>query len=344
LLFRCPPRVAIVVLFGGCLPAMAEVPPRHDEAADSSDEDDDDEVELPPPPPMKKGPRQSVSAEAYGEWNRKTEFVAPVYPKTDDQMARIAGTLSNSFLFSGLDAQEMQTVTLAFKEKIVQPGERFIQQGDDGDAMYLIEVGAVDCVILFNDGLERIVKQCGPGEVVGELALLYNTTRAASVQATQLSQFWELDRDTFNRIVKDSASRRRDTYTEFLKKVPLFANLDAYEMMTIADALKAASYPDVHTMLIQQGDVGDKFFIVAEGMCEAWKVVAEGQEPQLVMQHQVGDYFGELALMSGEQTLRAASVFTSVPFTKVLYMDRNTFKRLCGTVEEVLQRQAERYN
>ena len=38
---------------------------------------------LPPPKPaMRKGPRASVSAEAFGKWNKKEEFKAPKYPKT----------------------------------------------------------------------------------------------------------------------------------------------------------------------------------------------------------------------------------------------------------------------
>jgi len=325
---------------------MADVTAATQEAEEDEEEeedDDDDVVDELPPPPANRGQRQSVSAEAYGAWNQKAAFVAPVYEKTQEQMARIAQILAPSFLFSALEPQEMQTVSMAFMEKIAQPGERIIQQGDDGESMFLIEEGAVDCIIQFSDGLERIVKQCGPGEVVGELALLYNTTRAASVQATFPTTFWELDRDTFNRIVKDAASNKREIYMQYLQRVPLFSNMESHEMMTIVDAWKVATYPDVHSLIIQQGDLGDKFFIIAEGQCEAWKVLAEGEQPQKVHTHEAGDYFGELALLQSDQHPRAASVVTSWHNTKLLWMDRKTFKRLIGPVESILQRQVQRY-
>merc|ERR1719222_129700 len=105
--------------------------------------------------------------------------------------------------------------------------------------MFLIECGVVDCLKkAAKGGEEKVVKTCTVGDVFGELALLYNCPRAASVQSRQKVTLWELDRETFNRIVKDAAAKKRTTFTDFLKKVPLFENMDQYEIMTVADALK----------------------------------------------------------------------------------------------------------
>jgi len=321
--------------------------PRQDDRStkadeDEEEEDDDDEDDMPmlEPSQVCRGPRQSVSAEAYGKWNQKTDFVAPVHEKSEEQKARISKCLEPSFLFSALDPVEMNTVTMAFKEKQVASGARVIEQGDDGESMYLIEVGSVDCLIK-KDGVEKVVKTCVAGDVFGELALLYNCPRAASVQATSDTTLWELDRETFNRIVKDAAAEKRNMYTDFLKKVPLFGNMSQYEIMTIADALKVDTFDAEGSLVIKQGGVGDKFFVVLEGECEAKKASSEDAEPQWVMTHKVGDYFGELSLLKNE--LRAASVFTSAPNVKLLWMDRKTFKRLCGPIEDILTREAVRY-
>jgi len=312
-----------------------------DDDEDDDDDDEDSEMVLPDPSKINRGPRQSVSAEAYGQWNKKGDFVAPVYEKTPAQMARIAKCLEPSFLFSALDAQEMNTVTLAFKEKTVELDQLIINQGDDGESMFLIEEGSVDCIIR-RDGEDRVVKTCGVGDVFGELALLYNCPRAASVRTTAKTTLWELDRETFNRIVKDAAAKKRDTYTDFLMKVPLFGNMEPYEIMTIADALKVDCFETSGETIIRQGDHGDRLFIVLEGECEAKKAFVTGQKPWKVMTHKVGDYFGELALLKNE--LRAASVLTASVNVKVLYMDRKTFKRLCGPIEDILRREAKRYD
>merc|ERR1719183_2926065 len=103
--------------------------------------------------------------------------------------------------------------------------------------MFLLEEGEVECFKLIN--MEQVlVKTCVAGDVFGELALLYNCPRAASVIAKSSCLLWELDRETFSRIVKDAAALKREKYMDFLRKVPLFSNVEPYEMMTIADALK----------------------------------------------------------------------------------------------------------
>lgn len=314
------------------------------EADDSEEESGDDEDApefMPEPPKMCRGPRQSVSAEAYGAWNKKGEFTAPVYEKDDDTIKRISSCLQSSFLFNSLEDAEMKTVIFALKEMPLAPSTRIITQGDDGDSMFIIEEGEVECLKLI-DGAEKVVKNCGPGDVFGELALLYNCPRAASVQSVDKQcKLWELDRETFNRIVKDSAAKKRATYTEFLKKIPLFSNIDDYEMMTIADALKTETFDGTDTEIIKQGDLGDKFFIVLEGTCAARKAFTAGTEAKQVMIHKEGDYFGELAIIKNEP--RAASVYTNTEKVRCLSMERKVFKRLLGPIEDILRREAKRY-
>ncbi|KAF4711194.1 hypothetical protein FOZ63_014110, partial [Perkinsus olseni] len=179
---------------------------------DSSDDDDDEDVvdELPPVPASyhHRGPRASVSAEAYGEWNKKrTDFVAPVYPKTEEQSARIRSVLNQSFLFMSVDEKSLDVVIGAMVEKVIEPGQRVINQGDDGDVLYVVESGELDCYKkLSGEEEEKLVKTCTEGDAFGELALLYNTPRAASVQARGRCVVWQLDRETFNHIVKEAAA------------------------------------------------------------------------------------------------------------------------------------------
>eukprot|EP00435_Cladocopium_sp_Y103_P055495 s1018_g18.t1 len=105
-------------------------------------------------------------------------------PPPPEQAERLRRILSRSFMFSSLAKTDFDTVLLAMKE----------------DFLCLIEEGNPECKKLI-DGEEKVVKKCVPGDIFGELALLYNAKRAASVYATDTCVAWQLDRETFNHIV-----------------------------------------------------------------------------------------------------------------------------------------------
>lgn len=66
-----------------------------------------------------------------------------------------------------------------------------------------------------------MIKTYVPGMAFGELALLYNAPRAATIKAKTDSHLYALDRQTFNHIVKDASQRKRDKYETFLSTVPI---------------------------------------------------------------------------------------------------------------------------
>lgn len=89
--------------------------------------------------------RSSVSAEAFGEYNKKKDFKKVVYPKNSSQRERIQTTMEKSILFSQLDDSEKDTVLNAFQEMKFTIDQQIIKQGDEGDVLYLIESGYYEC-------------------------------------------------------------------------------------------------------------------------------------------------------------------------------------------------------
>ena len=181
------------------------------------------------------------------------------------------------------------------------------------------------------DGLGTKVATIGPGGSFGELALMYNAPRAATVvSADPKSTLWALDRITFRRILMDSAFQRRRMYEAFLEEVPLLSSLKPYERSKIADALDTLKLPAGST-IITEGDPGDAFYLLESGEAEAFKRGIEGP----VMSYKRGDYFGELALLDDKP--RAASVVSKTE-VKVAQLGRDGFKRLLGPVEDIMRR------
>jgi len=310
---------------------------------DSDEEESDDDDEEPPsplpPPPATIKHRSSVSAEAFGTWNQRQAFQPPVYEKTPEQMQLLSQVLSQSFLMASLDAPDLQIVVAAMKGPCpLEPGVQIIQEGDDGDVLYVVTEGALDCWKTI-DGANTVVKTCVPGDIFGELALLYSCPRKASVSSREASTVWELDRETFNHIVLEGVQRKRNQCTAVLRKVPLFELMSEGEILNIIDAMKQVTYP-AGTVIIQQGDPGEHFFIVYTGMVEAIRTDPADQSTQSFV-HEAGDYFGELALL--RNAMRAATVVATTEVC-LMSMDRATFKRLMGSAESFLERESTRYS
>ena len=288
----------------------------------------------------KKGFRTSVSAEVYGIHNKKKPFVPRVIPKTNEQKENIREKCKQSFLFNSLEGKELQTIIDSFEEKRYKAGQNVITQGEEGDVLYLVDSGDLDCEKVFKEGdPPTYLKTYHPGESFGELALLYNAPRAATIRAKTDAICWALDRECFNNIVKNAAVKKREKYESTLKKVEILKTMEDYEIGQICDALKIKNFKK-GDYIIKQGDKGNDFYILDEGSAHAEKVFEEGKPAQSVKDYKSGDYFGELALLKGEP--RAASIVADAN-CKCLSLDRMAFKRLLGPLEDILQRNSESY-
>ena len=96
-----------------------------------------------------KAQRSSVSAEVYGLFNKKENFKAKVVPKSKDQRDRIIARVSLSFLFTSLEDKDLNTVIDAMEEKKFNKGDNVITQGENGEVLYLVDQGTLDCFKIF---------------------------------------------------------------------------------------------------------------------------------------------------------------------------------------------------
>ena len=115
--------------------------------------------------------------------------------------ARNVALLRGLPLFAPLPALSLERIALRLRELDVEPGVAVITQGDVGDSYYILATGAADVYI---DGEK--VNTLAPGEGFGEIALLRDVPRTATIKTTQPSEVFALDRETFLGAV--SSSRR----------------------------------------------------------------------------------------------------------------------------------------
>ncbi|CAD8043068.1 unnamed protein product [Paramecium primaurelia] len=305
-----------------------------------SSSSDEEIIELPKRPAAARKQRASISAEAYGQYNKKESFQPRVIVKSQQQKEIISKRLSQSFMFASLDNREKDIVIDAMEERSYNVDDWVIKQGDSGDNLYVVDQGELNCFKRFTkDGENKFLKVYYPGESFGELALLYNAPRAASIQSKTNSVLFALDRQTFNHIVKDAAMKKREKYVNVLKQIELLSMMDPYERSHVADAIKSASFQKGE-YIIREGEQGDIFYMIEEGNLIATKTLIQGQDPVKVFQYKEGDYFGELALL--KDIPRQANIIAETE-VKLIYLDRHSFKRMLGPLEDILRRNTDKY-
>jgi CRP-like cAMP-binding protein len=95
-------------------------------------------------------------------------------------------------LFAPLPAPTLESLARALIPVRLKAGEELFRQGDIGDRYYIVADGAVEIIV---DG--QVVRETGPGGYFGEIALLRDIPRTATVRAKSDVELLALDRDDF---------------------------------------------------------------------------------------------------------------------------------------------------
>jgi CRP/FNR family cyclic AMP-dependent transcriptional regulator len=140
-------------------------------------------------------------------------------------------TLKQIPLFSGLSDQELEHVEASATAKTYAKGTIIINEGDAGSSMFLLMQGKVKVYVSDAGGKEYVLAVLGPGEYVGELALLDDEPRTASVETEEQSTFLVIQKEDFLKLLHDHPSiqfklllnlaRRSRSLTEAVKNLAL---------------------------------------------------------------------------------------------------------------------------
>jgi len=269
-----------------------------------------------------KAKRANVFSEGIAD-NDRTTFKAKKIGKTAAQEKSIRDALAQSYIFSSLG--ESETITLIESMEIleVSRGENIITQGQEGDYFYIIEKGTF--TVLVNG---KNVAQLGEGKSFGELALLYNSPRQATIRAETAATLYSLDRDTFRFTLAQSSATKMREVKQALAKVPILSGLTDDQLEKLTDTVEIVPY-NAGDAIIRKGAEGNVFYMIKDGKVKVSDAGEQFSDNILT----TGDYFGERALLTGEP--RAANV-TAVTHVTLMALDRESFNSLLGPLRELI--------
>lgn len=295
----------------------------------SSEEEAEDEPKV-----MQRKRACGVSSEAFGSWNnRRAAFVPPRHKKTKAQEDGLLLAFASCPLFAHIDPEVMFSVVQTMPLDKYAAGKHIIRQGDDGDSLFVILSGTVEC---WNEAVNprQFICKFSTGKIFGELAMLHNTPRKLSVIASQDKEctLARLNRTIYRNLIFRHQMTMHDRREDCLRRVQNFNTLSQEQITQLGDVLVSHRY-DAGDIIVRQGDDGDELFIVYSGECAANVTIgsSETEDGEVdVQEHRrygPGSLFGEQALI--QRTKRAATVQACTE-TTILVLSRKKFERLLG--------------
>ncbi|XP_062128793.1 cGMP-dependent protein kinase 1 isoform X2 [Drosophila sulfurigaster albostrigata] len=258
--------------------------------------------------------------------NIKIEFNA----KDEDTRNLILNAIEhNDFLNNLMDKERKEMVINAMAPASYKKNSYIINEHDEGSEIYVSAEGYYDVI-----QAGQHVGSFGPATVFGELAILYNAPRKATIKAATDARVWKIARETFRAIMQISGSKEREENLQFLRSAPFLQELDESLLNKVVDLLQRKFY-ETGSCIVREGEVGNEFFIIRGGTVTIKKKDDAGQE-QVVAKRKRGDYFGEQALMNAD--VRQASVYANAPGTEVLKLEREAFISYLGTIKQLSEK------
>ncbi|XP_025412180.1 cGMP-dependent protein kinase, isozyme 2 forms cD4/T1/T3A/T3B isoform X3 [Sipha flava] len=255
----------------------------------------------------------------------------PTYPKNDRSRELIKGAILDNDFMKNLESTQIREIVDCMYPVEYAADSVIIKEGDVGSIVYVMEEGRVE-VSRENKYLSTMTS----GKVFGELAILYNCKRTATIKAATDCKLWAIERQCFQTIMMRTGLIRQTEYTDFLKSVPIFKDLPEETLIKISDVLYETSY-SAGDYIIRQGARGDTFFIINKGKVKVTIKQSNSTEEKYIRTLQKGDFFGEKALQG--EDLRTANIIACDPDgVSCLVIDRETFNQLISGLDEIRTR------
>uniref|UniRef100_A0A3Q3LMH7 Cyclic nucleotide-binding domain-containing protein n=1 Tax=Mastacembelus armatus TaxID=205130 RepID=A0A3Q3LMH7_9TELE len=185
-------------------------------------------------PDQHRSKRQAISAEPTAcDISDLSHVTLPFYPKSPESKELIKEAILDNDFMKNLELSQIQEIVDCMYPVDYGKDACIIKEGDVGSLVFVMEEGKVEVT---KEGMKLCTM--GPGKVFGELAILYNCTRTATVKTLIHVKLWAIDRQCFQTIMMRTGLIKHAEYMDFLKSVPTFQGLPEETLSKLADVME----------------------------------------------------------------------------------------------------------
>ena len=240
-------------------------------------------------------------------------------------------------LLSLLPEREFASVLEVVRVVRLRPDTWVLQQGDVGRSFFVLARGTVE-VTTERDGEQMRLAQLSEGSIFGEMVLLSNATRTASVRTETDCDLLEFDCELLSQATATlqhlsqalSGFARDRLLTNVTMTSPLFRPLDPRQRLDLVRRFISVD-ATAGQLIIREGEQGQGLYVVLRGDVQVSREVQGARRE--VAQLGPSEVFGEIALITRDPT--SASVRAGEAGASLLFLHRDYFERLVEAVPEL---------
>ncbi|CAD8072813.1 unnamed protein product [Paramecium primaurelia] len=233
----------------------------------------------------------------------------------------IRKSFKGHFVFFSLPEDQIAQLIEHMFYCTLKANQFIFKQGDQASSYFVIERGSVEIII--NDKQIRTLTE---GSYFGEIALLYNATRSASIRTLTDCGFWSLDRSTFKKTIEELMLKEYDENRKFIDEVPFFSFMTSDQKDSIAHALITTKFVPGQA-IVNEGDQADSFYVIKSGEVSVLKGTKE------IRKMGAKDSFGEQALY--EKSKRGATCVAETE-VKCVALGRENLTKILGDKVQII--------
>ncbi|HEY6880969.1 MAG TPA: cyclic nucleotide-binding domain-containing protein [Polyangiales bacterium] len=240
-------------------------------------------------------------------------------------------------LFGTLQAKDLEQMLSAIRVEEVSSGHEIVRQDDPGNEAFVVARGALH-VVRRQGADETVLAQLGPGAIFGEMALISESPRSASVIALEPAQLLVLARDELERAAEEAPalSQQLSTYCHGRMHANLIRH--ARVLAGLSEAERRALLPQLQSVVFESGEriirreeEASSIYLLASGAVSI--SVPEDGERLVLATLGPGEVVGEMSLI----LRRPASADVTALYPTVAYgLSRDKLKSLMRSYPALL--------